>query len=87
MSSEKHFYLLVLLVGPESPTFLARFHALVTLTMPVLSDMPYQEMPPIHIIINGIVQLLQNLKPSKAPGPDKIPTSLLKELDLSLHLV
>jgi len=24
--------------------------------------------------------VLQNLKPSKAPGPDKIPTCLLKEL-------
>ena len=33
-----------------------------TSTMPALSDMPHPEMPPIHIDINGIVQLLQNLK-------------------------
>jgi len=51
-----------------------------TSNMPAMSDMSHPEMPPIQIDINGIVQLLQNLKPSKAPGPDKIPTRLLKEL-------
>ena len=46
--------------------------------------MPHQEMPPFHIDTNGIVQLLLNLKPL-APGPDKIPTRLLKELSF-VHL-
>jgi hypothetical protein len=33
---------------------------------------------PIHVTIKGVQKLLPNLKPHKAPGPNKIPTRLLK---------
>ena len=48
-------------------------------TMPMLTD-SYPDMPPIQIDPEGILHLLLDLKPNKAPGPDKIPTRLLKEL-------
>ena len=51
-----------------------------TSTVPVLDGTPYPEMPPIDISTEGIIHLLENLDTSKAPGPDKVPTRLLKEL-------
>ena len=41
-------------------------------TTPVLSD--------TDISLNGILKLLNNLKPGKAAGPDKLRPLLLKEL-------
>ena len=35
---------------------------------------------PIQIDPEGILHLLLDLKPNKAPGPNKIPARLLKEL-------
>ena len=37
-------------------------------------------MPEISIDLNGILKLLSNLKPDKAPGPDGIKPVILKEL-------
>ena len=48
--------------------------------MPILSATNYPDMPPIQINSEGILHLLLNLKPNKAPGPDTIPARLLKEL-------
>ena len=41
-------------------------------------------MPEIDISINGILKLLNNLKPGKAAGPDSIRPILLKELKVEL---
>ena len=41
-------------------------------------------MPQIEISINGIPKLLNNLKPGKAAGPDKIRPLMLKELHVEL---
>ena len=49
---------------------------------PVLPSMPPSEipdMPNITIDYNGVVKLLGQLNPSKANGPDQIPTRVLKE--------
>ena len=35
-------------------------------------------MPDIHITAKGVQKLLENLNPSKAAGPDQIPTRILK---------
>ena len=37
-------------------------------------------MPNIKITVEGVKRMLQELKPQKAPGPDKISTRVLKEL-------
>ena len=37
-------------------------------------------MPEINISENGLMKLLQNLKPGKAAGPDKLKPLLLREL-------
>ena len=41
-------------------------------------------MPDIDISINGILKLLNNLKPGKAAGPDSIRPILLKEFRVEL---
>ena len=51
--------------------------------MPTLTDTYYPDMPPIQINSEGTPYL----KPNKAPGPDKIPARLLKELAYELALV
>ena len=48
--------------------------------IPTLNDSCYPDMPHIQINTEGILRLLLELKPNKAPGPDKIPSRLLKEL-------
>ena len=55
--------------------------------MPTLTDTYYPDMPSIHINSEGILHLLLDLKPNKAPGPDKIPAHLLKELAYELATV
>ena len=47
---------------------------------PVLESDPIPDMSPIEIHIEGVLHLLLNLKASKAMGPDKIPSRLLKML-------
>ena len=42
----------------------------------------YPNMPDLKISVNGIIKLLQGLKPDKAPGPDQIRPLLLQKLCL-----
>jgi len=42
-------------------------------------------MEPININPKGIKNLLENLEVSKASGPDKIPSQILKTLQTTLH--
>ena len=44
-----------------------------------MSPGSYPDISAIIITLNGVINLLQDLKPYKANGPDKIPTRLLKE--------
>ena len=53
--------------------------------MPTLAESNYPDMPEIEITLNGVVSLLQKLKPFKACGPDQIPNRILKEV-ASNHL-
>ena len=41
-------------------------------------------MPTIQVNSEGILHLLLDLKPNKAPGPDKTPACLLNELACEL---
>ena len=47
---------------------------------PVIKNDPTPDMPPLQIHMEGVLHLLLSLKISKATGPDKIPSRLLKEL-------
>ena len=42
----------------------------------------YETMQDITISLNGIIKLLQGLKPDKAPGPDRIKPLLFQKLCL-----
>ena len=53
-------------------------------TMPDKGDSPYSPMEPINVTVEGVLKLLQNIKPHKATGPDSIPARLLKELSHQL---
>ena len=44
----------------------------------------YPNMPDLKISVNGIIRLLQGLKPDKAPGPDQIRPLLLQKLCLEI---
>ena len=44
----------------------------------------HRNMKEIHISVNGIIKLLQGLKPNKAPGPDRIKLLLLQTLCLEI---
>ena len=57
-------------------------------SMPVLTD-TYPNVPcrSIQFTSEGILHLLLDLKPNKAPGPDRIPAHLLKEQAYELVLV
>ena len=50
-----------------------------SLNTPMSSTSLFPDIPAISVTLNGVIKLLQNLKPYKASGPDKIPTRLLKE--------
>ena len=45
---------------------------------PSLPNSTTPSMDPITVTVKGVQKLLQNLKPHKAGGPDKIPSRLLK---------
>jgi len=45
-----------------------------------LEGEPFPEIHPIHIHPEGVPQLLHNLKPYKAVGPDNLPSYSLKEV-------
>ena len=44
--------------------------------MPTLAEGNYPDMPEIEITLDGVVSLLQKLKPFKACGPDQIPNRM-----------
>ena len=44
-----------------------------------MSPGSYPDISAIVVALNGVIKLLQDLKPYKANGPDKIPTRSLKE--------
>ena len=48
--------------------------------MPTLVESNYPDMPEIEITLDGVVSLLQKLKPFKACGPDQISNRILKEV-------
>lgn len=51
-----------------------------TTDIPVLEGNPLPDIPPIEIHSDGVTQLLHNLKPHKAAGPDNLPSYFLKEV-------
>ena len=51
-----------------------------TTNVPVLEGDPLPEISPIHIHVDGVAQLLLNLKVHKAAGPDNFPSFFLKEV-------
>ena len=51
-----------------------------TSNLPDLEGNPRPEIPPIQIYSDGVSQLLLNLKPHKAAGPDNLPSYSLKEV-------
>ena len=52
--------------------------------IPLVSFLKYPNMANIEFTVQGIVKLLQKLKPAKSAGPDNIPTRILKEY--ALHI-
>ena len=48
--------------------------------LPIWDPSPYPDIPPIEVSVSGITSLLNELDPTKSPGPDKIPSILLKLL-------
>ena len=48
--------------------------------IPTLEGNPFPEISPIYISPAGVAQLLHNLKPHKAAGPDRLPSRFLKEV-------
>ena len=48
--------------------------------MPTMVENDYPDMPEIEITLQGVVGLLQKLKPFKACGPHQIPNRILKEV-------
>jgi len=43
-----------------------------------MNGVPVPNIPPITVEVDGIYNLFTNLDPHKAPGPNNIPTKLLK---------
>ena len=41
--------------------------------IPDKGQSPYQPMPRIHVILNGVIKCVKRLNPKKASGPDKLP--------------
>ena len=48
--------------------------------IPTLEGEPFPDIQQIHINLEGVIQLLLNLKPHKAAGPDNLPCYFLKEV-------
>ena len=46
---------------------------------PNIGSSPYKTIPPVNINVNGVLKLLQNLKPFKASGPDGIQSKFLNK--------
>ena len=60
--------------------FLSVFtHDNASSSLPRMSGPPLPDVSPITIHHEGVVQLLLNMQPNKASGPDNLPTRFLKE--------
>ena len=46
--------------------------------MPEIGDKRYNTMNDINITLNGVTQLLKDLNPNKASGPDELTHRILK---------
>jgi hypothetical protein len=68
-------------------TFSSIFTQEDTSNMPVMNGTPAPPMADLQITRNGVLKLLQNLKPHKAGGPDKIAARVLKESATSISTV
>ena len=53
--------------------------------LPTLNSSPTKSMLPVQISTEGIVKLLKELKPQKAPGPDCITATIQKHVQNRLH--
>ena len=60
--------------------FLVAYITIVTSDWPRTFFTPKVFLFSIEITLNGVVSLLQKLKPFKACGPDQIPNCILKEV-------
>jgi len=49
-----------------------------------LKENAFPHIPPINITTDGVLQLLQELDPHKASGPDGIPSKFLRETSVSI---
>ena len=48
-------------------------------SIPIMQGEPTPNITPLHIESTGVENLLSNLNPHKATGPDNIPSKFLKE--------
>ena len=65
-------------------TFYSAFSYSADSDLPKDTCSPFPSMSEINITTNGIINLLKNLKPHKAAGPDAIRPKVLKELAPSI---
>jgi len=55
-----------------------------TTLLPEVNDTPLPGILPITVHIEGVVQLLTNIQPHKANGPDNLPARFLKEVAIEI---
>ena len=53
-------------------------------SLPELNDSPFPKISHISISVDGVANLLRNLNPHKATGPDGIPAYFLKECSIEI---
>ena len=83
----KHFFLNLVIYFAFAYILNEQYDSVFTLEDPVLPkllDSPYSDMPNIHIDNNGAIKLLSRLNPSKAKGPDLLPTRVLKKAETEI---
>ena len=56
-------------------------------TPPTISDLPFPAISTISVDANGVLNLLNELDISKAPGPDKIPAHFLKLCSIEIAAI
>ena len=56
-------------------------------TLPTIIGIPFPDILPISISVEGVASLLSGLNHHKVPGPHNIPAYFLKELSNKLTLI
>ena len=51
-----------------------------TSILPEVYDIPLPSISPLTVHVEGVAQLLTNIQPHKASGPDNLPARFLKEV-------